>query len=76
MIAFEIAKMSQESKTPLPLAILLKEVFSEILIMPEIVTDETKRQFAEPISETLIDFAYASKMTENMSLRLMQYQQE
>ena len=76
MIAFEVAKIRMASKSSVQLACLLKEVFTEMLAMPELITEELKKQFATQISESLIDFAYASGMTENMSLRLMQYQHE
>jgi len=76
MVAFEAAKMCWELRSDVQIAYFLKEVFAEMITMPGFVPEDLKKQFAKPVSETLVDFAFASGRTENMSLRMMQYQRE
>ncbi len=69
-LSFETALMRRRSGNDIKLAEYEQKIYSQLLDMTQIINEEVKKSKARLISETLMDFAYASGRTDNMSFRL------
>lgn len=68
-VSFIFAQLRVEKKTSIVCAKYLEQIFSEFL-ETDFISKERRKLCRRNISEALLDFAYASGGTDNMSFRL------
>ncbi len=69
-LSFECARMRLNGEKSVKLAEYEQMIYSQLLGVASVISEDTRKRKASLISETLMDFAYASGKTDNMSLRL------
>jgi len=71
LISFELAKNRYKTGKPILLGALLREALNELFNENGIVSNEDKEKYKNTISETFLDFIYASGKSDNTSLRMI-----